>query len=238
MVPSQDRHQRARSVPERLPTSDPWATIGRSIAPRSTGLRPARTAEIRMNLTSPAARTACGIGSFLRKGLPGWLAALLVALLLAAAHGGARADDYAPVNALLRSGQLDAALAQAEAYLAKNPRDPQMRFLKGLIQQDAGRLDAAMTTYQALITDYPELPEPYNNIAVLHANQGQLDKAREALQMAIRNKQNYGVAHENLGDIYMRLAGQSYERAQALDARNTTAAPKLALIRQMLPATR
>ncbi len=147
----------------------------------------------------------------------------------------AHADDYTAVNDLLRTGQVQAAMAKADEYLAKNPRDPQMRFLRGLIQQDAGRLDDAMTTYAGLITDYPELPEPYNNIAVLYANMGEFDKARDALLMAIRNKQTYSVAHENLGDVYMRLAGQSYQRAQQLDSRNTTVAPKLAVIRQMLP---
>ncbi len=166
-----------------------------------------------------------------------WRGALLRMCMLVLALGCSvvHADDYSPVNDLLRTGQLQAAMAKADEYLAKNPRDPQMRFLRGLIQQDAGRLDDAMATYAGLITDYPELPEPYNNIAVLYANKGEFDKARDSLLMAIRNKQSYAVAHENLGDVYMRLAGQSYQRAQQLDNRNATVAPKLSMIRQMLP---
>ncbi len=60
----------------------------------------------------------------------------------------ARADDYAPVNQLLRDGQLSQAMARADQYLAKNPRDPQMRFLRGLIQQDGGQREAAIATYE------------------------------------------------------------------------------------------
>jgi len=164
-----------------------------------------------------------------------WLAA--VAVLLCSAT--ARADEYAPVNDLLRRGQLAEAMTRADQYLATNPRDPQMRFLKGLIQQDAGNTAAAITTYTRLIEDYPELPEPYNNVAVLYAGQGQYDKARAALEMATRTSRSYAVAHENLGDVYARLASQSYALALQFDNRNTTVAPKMALIRQLFgPPTR
>lgn len=144
------------------------------------------------------------------------------------------ADEYAPVNQLLQEGQLTQAMTKAEQYLANNPRDPQMRFLKGLIQQDSGQRDAAITTYEALIQDYPELPEPYNNVAVLYARQGQFEKARTSLDMAIRNSPSYAIAYENMGDVYARLAIDAYRQAQQKDASNTTVAPKLALIRQII----
>lgn len=154
--------------------------------------------------------------------------------LLALASSQARADDYAPVNQLLRDGQLSEAMTKANQYLATNPRDPQMRFLKGLIQQDGGQREAAIATYEALVQDYPELPEPYNNVAVLYVSQGRFEKAREALEMATRNSRSYAIAHENLGDVYARLASEAYGQAVQLDAGNTTAAPKLALIRQLI----
>jgi tetratricopeptide (TPR) repeat protein len=144
------------------------------------------------------------------------------------------ANDYDPVNRLLRDGQLPQALAKANAYLATNPRDPQMRFLKALIQQDGGQREAAIAGYTTLIQDYPELPEPYNNVAVLYASNGQFEKARDALEMATRNSRSYATAHENLGDVYARLAEQSYRQALQLDAGNTTLAPKLTLIRQLI----
>jgi len=161
----------------------------------------------------------------------------LLSLLAAAALPlAAVADDQADVTQLMRSGQLVQALAKADRSLAAKPRDPQMRFLKGVVQSEMGRSADAIATFTQLTEDYPELPEPYNNLAVLYAGQSQLDKAREVLQMAIRANPGFAIAHENLGDVYARLAGQSYGRAQQLDAANTTAAPKLSLIRQLFPA--
>lgn len=167
------------------------------------------------------------------------LFATLRLLALAAAmwvSPAAFADDYADVNQLLRSGKTAEALAKADQYLAAKPKDPQMRFLKGVIQTETGRTADAIATFSKLNEDYPELPEPYNNLAVLYAGQGQFDKARAALESAVRANPGYAIAHENLGDVYARLAGIAYSKAQQLDATNTSVQPKLALIRQLFPA--
>src|SRR4051794_7804633 len=83
----------------------------------------------------------------------------------------ALADEYADVNQLLRSGKHAEALAKADQYIAAKPRDPQMRFLKGVVQTQAGRTADAIATFTQLTQEYPELPEPYNNLAVLYAGQ-------------------------------------------------------------------
>ena len=77
-------------------------------------------------------------------------------------------------------------------------------------------------------------PEPYNNLAVIYAGQNQLDKARSALESAVRNNPNYGVAYENLGDIHARLAYEAYSKAQGLDGRAASVRPKLKLLRDLL----
>ena len=154
-------------------------------------------------------------------------------LALTLVWGAAQADEYTPVTELMRSGQWPQAMAKAQQYLAGKPRDPQMRFLKGLIEQDSGKPQDAIATYNTLISDYPELPEPYNNVAVLYAAQGQYDKARASLEMAIRTSSQYAIAHENLGDVYARLANQSYQQARLLDPANSTVNPKLSLLRQL-----
>ena len=143
------------------------------------------------------------------------------------------ADDYSDVSQLVRSGKLADALTKADQYLAAKPRDPQMRFLKGVIQRDSGKTVDAITTFSRLTEDYPELPEPYNNLAVLYAGQSQFDKARTALEMAIRTNPSYSTAHENLGDVYAKLASQAYSKALQLDNDNQAVAPKLALIREL-----
>ena len=161
------------------------------------------------------------------------MAGALLTVVLACGFGPAHADEYGDVNQLLKSGKFSEALAKADLYLAGKPRDPQMRFLKGVILTDLGRPVDAIATLQALTQEYPELPEPYNNLAALYAQQNQFDKARAALEMAVRINPNYAIAHENLGDIYARLAGQSYSRAQQLDSNNGGLPAKLRIVRTL-----
>jgi Flp pilus assembly protein TadD len=173
---------------------------------------------------------------FLRQPSSLLLGGLLLALLGAPP---ARADEYTDVNRLISARQFPQALAGAEKYLAAKPRDPQMRFLKGVIQTETARTGEAIQTFTQITADYPELPEPYNNLAVLYASQSQFDKARDTLEMAVRLNPRYATAHENLGDIYARLASQSYTRALQLNAGNPALMPKLALLTQLLvPAAR
>lgn len=157
------------------------------------------------------------------------LLALIAACVLMPVH----ADESADVSQLLRTGKLVEALTKADAFLAGKPNDPQMRFLKGVIQRSSGKQAEAIATFTKLTEDYPELPEPYNNLAVLYAGKGEFDKARAALEMAIRTNPSYSTAHENLGDVYARLASQAYNKALQLDGANAAVPPKLALIREL-----
>jgi len=145
------------------------------------------------------------------------------------------ADEYADVAKLVRSGHLPAALEKADTYVLSNPRDVQMRFMRGVIQRDSGLVQDALATFDQLTQDYPELPEPYNNLAVLYAGQNQFDHALAALQMAIRINPSYAVAQENLGDVYAKLASQSYSKAiQLAPGSKAAITPKLNLTRQLL----
>ncbi|MBC3916281.1 tetratricopeptide repeat protein [Undibacterium sp. CY18W] len=147
------------------------------------------------------------------------------------------ADDAADVGKLLRAGQINEAMQKVDAALAQRPKDAQMRFLKGLILTEQGKSAEAITVFTKLTDDYPELPEPYNNLAVLYASSGQYDKARAALEMAIRTNPTYGTAHENLGDVYAKLASQAYDKALQLDSGNSTAKLKLTLVRNLVGNT-
>ena len=121
-------------------------------------------------------------------------------------------------------------------YLATSPKDARGRFLKGIILTEQNKPNDAIKVFTELTQDYPELPEPYNNLAVLYASQGQYDKARTALEMAIRTHPSYATAHENLGDIYAKMASQAYDKALQLDKSNTTAQTKLNLIKDLFSA--
>ena len=148
------------------------------------------------------------------------------ALAATAAH----ADVYTDINQLVRTGQLAQAMTKADQYLVDKPRDPQMRFLKGVIQTQTGQSADAIATFSNITKDYPELPEPYNNLAALYAEKNQFDQARVALEMAIRTNPSYARAHENLGDVYAMLASQSYNKALQLDSKNTSVQPKITVI--------
>jgi len=145
----------------------------------------------------------------------------------------AQADDLQDANKLFKQGQHAQAMDKVNAYLATKPKDAQARFLKGLIFAEQGNTADAITTFTSLTEDYPELPEPYNNLAVLYAGQGQYEKAKSELEMAIRTHPSYATAHENLGDIYAKMASQAYDRALQLDKSNTNTQTKLALIREL-----
>ena len=142
--------------------------------------------------------------------------------------------DLKDASALVRERKFDIAQTKLDALLRQRPREPQARFQKGVVETEQGRLDAAIAVFRALIDDYPELPEPYNNLAVLHAQRGEYESARLALETAVRTAPDWSVAHENLGDIYARLAAGQYDRAAKLDRDNKSAPAKLTLARQML----
>lgn len=174
--------------------------------------------------------------SFLSVPLRRMALAVAVSAALVAPLVMAQTEDYAEVNRLMRAGQMNEALGKADQFLTGKPRDPQMRFLKGVIQTETGKPTDAIATFTKLTEDFPELPEPYNNLAVLYAGQSQFDKARAALEMAIRTNPSYATAHENLGDVYAKLASQAYSKALQLDASNAGVAPKLSLIRNLFAA--
>ena len=160
-------------------------------------------------------------------------AALCSSALLLCFSLAAHADEIQDINKLFKQGQHEQALERSNAYLAGKPKDAQVRFLKGLILTEQGKTHDAIRVFSDLTEDYPELPEPYNNLAVLYASQGQYDRARTALEMAIRTHPSYATAHENLGDIYAKMASQAYDRALQLDRSNTGTQTKLAMIKDL-----
>ncbi|MCE2948021.1 MAG: tetratricopeptide repeat protein [bacterium] len=199
-----------------LPTAN--ATAGR---PRGSGT-------LRLRSRDRGTRHGNALGR-----ISGYAAALAVVLGVLCTSGPVLADDLADVQALVRQGNLSQATDRLNAYLAKNPKDARGRFLRGLILTEQKRPADAIRVFLALTEDFPELPEPYNNLAVLYAAQGQFDRARQMLESAIRTHPSYATAHENLGDIYAKMASEAYDRALQLDRSNTAVQTKLALIREL-----
>ena len=137
-------------------------------------------------------------------------------------------------RALLADKKYPEAIVVLDGLSADRPREPQARFLKGVALADSGKTDDAIAVYLGLVADFPELPEVRNNLAVLYGQKGNYDGARDELTAAILAAPDYAIAYENLGDVYARLAGSNYEKAIARNAKNTTAPPKLKLVREVL----
>ncbi len=161
-----------------------------------------------------------------------------------AARTGARdtaGDDSDPakktvaeqIGAVLRKGQAADALRQADEFLARHPRDAQVRFLRAVALGDLNRAAEAAAVLEGLTQDFPELAEPYNNLAVIRANQGALSSAEHLLQQAIAAQPNYVTARENLGDLYIALAAAAYDDAARLNPASATLKRKLTLTREL-----
>ena len=146
-----------------------------------------------------------------------------------------QSSDFQEATALYRQGQLDRAIERVDAWLKARPKDARGRFLRAMILTQQKKTDDAARMYIDLTQDFPELPEPYNNLAVIYAGQGEYDKARLLLENAVRAMPSFADAHENLGDIYARLAAASYDRAAKLDNANKSAPAKLKAVNDLLP---
>jgi Flp pilus assembly protein TadD len=143
-----------------------------------------------------------------------WRHCCLTVLMMAAA-GAVHAQDTREVEKLFRGGDAALAMQRADKAIAERPRDASMRFLRAVMLTEQQRTTEAIDALNKLIEDFPDLPEPYNNLAVLLAAQGRIDSARELLETALRHDPAYAVAHENLGDVFVRLALRAFERASS-----------------------
>ncbi len=135
------------------------------------------------------------------------------------------APDITEARELLAAQKWPEAATLIESRLAKRPRDPQWRFLQGVLFAETGKRAEAISVFELLTEDFPELSESYNNLAALYVEQRELNKARLLLERAVQNRPDYALAHENLGDIFTQLAIQSYEKA----AKSNQPAPSVKL---------
>jgi len=138
------------------------------------------------------------------------------------------------VDELIRQGRLQDALAMSHRLLEKQPRNAKARFTHAVLLADLGQTAEATQQLESLTQDFPELPEPHNNLAVLFARQGQYERAQAALQRAITSAPNYVTARENLADLYLAMAVESYRQAAELDPKSTRLQDKLTAARQLL----
>jgi tetratricopeptide (TPR) repeat protein len=135
----------------------------------------------------------------------------IIALVIAfALHGTVLGEELQDVKALLQEGKLTEAMVKTNKLMESRPADPAVQFVKGLILSEQKKTGEAIETFSKLTLEHPDLPEPYNNLGVLFAANGQFEKARVALETALKLNPKYATARENLGDLYLQAALQSY----------------------------
>lgn len=150
-------------------------------------------------------RNAAGVVLGLLCGLGG-----LVPVAAYAADAGNSARE---IEQQFRRGETALAWQRLDQALAVPPGDTSLRFLKAVMLTESGQVAEASTLFELLTQEFPDLPEPYNNLAVLQAAVGNLDGARANLELALRLDPGYRTAHENLGDVFVRLALRAFESA-------------------------
>ncbi|HQR85221.1 MAG TPA: tetratricopeptide repeat protein [Limnohabitans sp.] len=141
------------------------------------------------------------------------------------------------VRKLLRQAKYQQALLLVNKNLATNPRDPQMRFWQGFIFEQMGQPDMALQVYLELTREFPELAEPFNNLGAIYAAKGDYPKAKAALDNALRANPNYAAAHENMGDLLVNMARQSYERSLTIEPKQSGISQKIEQIKPVLEIT-
>jgi tetratricopeptide (TPR) repeat protein len=143
-------------------------------------------------------------------------------------------DGTPQIDASIAARNWNAALTELDARIAAKPRDAQAKFKRGTVLAHLGRDDDAIRQFIELTEAYPELPEPYNNLAALYAKHGRYEEARAALETAVTANPAFGLAYENLGDLYLLLANEAYKRARTLGPTSDVTAQRLADIERIV----
>ncbi|NOG61709.1 MAG: tetratricopeptide repeat protein [Proteobacteria bacterium] len=144
--------------------------------------------------------------------------------------------SYGDIQLLINEGKYKEALKLTDEQLSQSSSDIKLQFMKGLVLTRLDRYSDAEQVFIKLTKENPDLPEPFNNLAVVYAAQGKYTEASEALKSAINTHPSYATAHENLGDIYAKMASRAYNQALELDTSNTAAREKLSLVNELISA--
>lgn len=142
-------------------------------------------------------------------------------------------DDTPQIDSAIAGKDWNAALTQLDARIASNPRDVQAKFKRATVLARLNRDDEAIAAFTELTQAYPELPEPYNNLAALYAKKGRYEDARVALETAVKANPGYALAYDNLGDLYLRLASESYKRGQSLGSKSPLTRQRITAIQNI-----
>jgi tetratricopeptide (TPR) repeat protein len=114
-----------------------------------------------------------------------------------------------------------------------HPTDAEPLFREGLRLAAVNKTEAAIKVFSGLIQNYPLLPQHYVQLAALYVQQGKLPKAVAALRAAVELGLDDGALQEQLGDLYVELATQSYHGALKTANPGATVADKYSALQKL-----
>ena len=122
-------------------------------------------------------------------------------------------SGYQAAESLATNGNPELALRQLDARLASAPEDRKAAYLKGLILMQLRKSAEAERWFRMMQSNFPDMPQPYNALAVIYDGRGDLPAARQILQELLERHPDQHGARVNLGNIYLKLARQEFEKA-------------------------
>ncbi len=112
----------------------------------------------------------------------------------------------------LRSGEYQTALKLIDSELQKNQNNRQLLLARGYTLMKLNRLDEATRYYERLRVLLKDDPEPGNNLAMVYRLQKNYALAITMFSETIRNFPQFTPAYINLGDTYIEIAKNQYQR--------------------------
>lgn len=141
------------------------------------------------------------------------------------------------VSGLMNRGKYADALLLADKELEANPRNLNLRFLRGVIFMETKKNEEAKRVFEQLIREYPEVADSYNNLAVIYAGEGNWGRAQELLERALMNNAASVTTYSNLGDIYAAKASEMYSKASRLAPKNGRLKEKTQIAKELTVPT-
>jgi putative PEP-CTERM system TPR-repeat lipoprotein len=108
------------------------------------------------------------------------------------------------VETQLAEGKVEAAGANADAFLAVQPKSPLARYLKAAVEVAMHDLDAAERRLETVVADYPTYWPAQRLLGTINISQNQLGQAAMYLRAAMANNPADTAARLALAELYVR----------------------------------
>jgi hypothetical protein len=132
-------------------------------------------------------------------------------------------------SAMVKDRQFANAHVKLDVLLTQRPREPQARFLKGVVQTEQGQDAAAIATFSALIEDIRA--RAVQQPRALYAQKG--NEGARVARVRRQDAPDWAIARARATST----AARRYATASKLDRANKTAAAKLTLARELIAPT-